>query len=104
MSLNQVPISKKKFTLNKILKVTQNRIGNYKFFNWNIYKNNCQKFTKEILITLNSYTKEYKEFIVKDKIIKERYDPSDCTFHLVNCFLIIMNFTEKYVLDNNIFY
>jgi hypothetical protein len=100
----KVPILKKKFTLNEILKVTQNRIGNYKFFNWNIYKNNCQKFTKEILITLNSYTKEYKEFIVKDKIIKERYDPSDFTFHLVNCFLIIINFTEKYVLDNNIFY
>ena len=100
----KVPISKKNITLNKILKVTQKRIGNYKFFNWNIYKNNCQQFTKEILITLNSYTKEYKDFIVKDKIIKERYNPSDFTLHLVNCFLIIMNFTEKYVLDNNIFY
>jgi len=79
----KVTISKKKFTLNKILKVTKKRIGKYKFFNWNIYKNNCQKFTKEILITLNSYTKEYKDFILKDKFLKECYSPSDFTENML---------------------
>ena len=67
----KVSISKNNFTLNKILKVTQKRIGNHKFFNWNIYKNNCQEFTREILTTLNVCNKEYKDFILKDKIIKE---------------------------------
>jgi hypothetical protein len=100
----KVSISKNNFTLNKILKVTQKRIGNHKFFNWNIYKNNCQEFTKEILTTLNVCNKEYKDFILKDKIIKEHYEPSDFTLHIVNCLFIIINFTEKYVLDNNIFY
>ena len=99
-----VPIKKNKFTLNKILKVTQKRIGNYQFFNWDIYKNNCQEFTKEILITLNACNNEYKEFIFKDKIIQEHYEPSDFTMHIINCLFIIINFTEKYVLDNNIFY
>lgn len=91
----KVPISKNNFTLNKILKVTQKRIGNYKFFNWNIYKNNCQTFTKEILITLNSYTKEYKDFILRDKILKKFYSPSDFTIRLINYLLIIPIFTEK---------
>ena len=99
----KVPISKNKFTLNKILKVTRKRIGKYKFFNWNIYENNCQTFTKEILITLNSYTKEYKDFILKDKILKKFYSPSDLTIRLINYLLIIPIFTEKYIY-NNIFY
>ena len=40
-------------TINDILKKTQNRIGNERFFNWHLYKNNCQEFTKEILIFTN---------------------------------------------------
>jgi len=100
----RVPISKNKFTLNKILKATQQRIGAHKFYNWHIYKNNCQKFTKEILITLNKSTQEYNEFINKDKIMLDHYDPSDFTLHIVNCLFIIINFIEKYLLDNNIFY
>ena len=100
----RVPISKNKITLNKILKLTQKRIGTHKFFNWNAYKNNCQEFIKEILITLNSCNSEYKDFILKDKIVRDHYKPSDFTVHIVNCMFIVINFIEKYILDNNIFY
>jgi len=102
--LKHVSIGKKRFTLKKILKITQKRIGNYKFFNWNIYKNNCQEFTKEILITLDKNNKKYDNFIFSDKIIKKYYSPSDFSLHTINCLFIIMNFIEKYMLDNNIFY
>jgi hypothetical protein len=90
-------------TLNKILNLTQERIGNHKFFNWNIYKNNCQEFTKEILITINQYTDEHKEFIFRDRIMK-LYNPSEFTLHIVNCLFIIINFVEKYIYDSCLFY
>ena len=100
----RINIKKNKFTLNKILTTTQKRIGNHKYFNWNIYKNNCQEFTKEILATLNKKSKKYDKFILSDKIIQKYYSPSDFTLHIINCLFIIINFIEKYLLDNNIFY
>lgn len=103
--LKKVSFKKNKFTLNKILKTTQKRIGNNKFFNWNLSKNNCQEFTKEILITLNKNMEKYEDFIFSDKIIKKYFtEPSDFTLHIINCLFIIINFIEKYLLDNNIFY
>lgn len=99
-----INITNNKFTLRKVLKKTQKRIGNKKYFNWNIHKNNCQEFTKEILVTVNKYSEEYKHFIFSDKIIQKYYSPSDFTLHLINCLFIIINFFEKYLLDNNIFY
>ena len=99
-----IDITKNRFTLKKILKKTQKRIGNQTYFNWNIYKNNCQEFTKEILITMGKYSEEYNNFIFSDKIMKKYYSPSDFTIYIINCLFIIINFTEKYVLDNNIFY
>lgn len=100
----RINIHKKKFTLNKILKTTQKRIGTHNYFNWNIYENNCQKFTKEILLTLNKYSNKYNTFIFRDKIIKKYYSPSDFTLHIINCLFIINNFIEKYLLDYMIFY
>lgn len=100
----QINIQKNKFTLNKILNPTLKRMGIHKYFNWNIYKNNCQEFTKEILITLNKYSKKSKNFIFRDKIIHKYYSPTDFTLHILNCVLILLNFIEKYLIDNNIFY
>ena len=53
-----INMTKSKFTLKKVLNKTQKRIGNQKYFNWNLHKNNCQEFTKEILVTLNKYNEE----------------------------------------------
>ena len=38
--LKIIKLSKSDFTINSLLKETQNRIGEKKFFNWSIYKNN----------------------------------------------------------------
>lgn len=97
-----INLTNKKYTIKGVLETTQKRIGDTKFFNWNIYKNNCQEFTKEILITLRKYNDKYKDFIFRDKI-KDKITPSDFTIHLFNCLLIIVNFVEKYVYDSSIF-
>lgn len=90
-------------TLNSILKTTQERIGNYKYFNWNICKNNCQQFTKEILVTLGAHNEECSKFIFSDMIIKKYCLLSDFSLHVINCLFIIINFVEKYIYDSALF-
>lgn len=93
-----------KITLNKILKQTQKRIGEKKYFNWDSHKNNCQEFVKEILITLKEDTNKYNNFIFRYKNFQKYCSPTDLTIYLINAFMIISNIIEKYIYDNNIFY
>lgn len=85
----------KKYTLNKMLNTTNERMGNKKFFNWNFYKNNCQDFVKEILITLKK-PHLMDDFMDHKKITNWLYSS-----HFVGCtinFLVTMsNIIEKYV-------
>jgi len=97
-----IKIKNKKYTLNYILNTTKDRIGDKKFFNWHIFKNNCQKFMKEILITINKYNNSNKEYILRDKIFKIIYF-TDFTVHFANSFFMIYNIFFKYIYDNNIF-
>jgi hypothetical protein len=90
-------------TLNSILTHTLERIGNSTFFNWNIYKNNCLDFSREILTTIHKLNKTNKQFISCDKIL-EPLNPSEFTLHMVNCLNVIFNIIQKYIYDNNIFY
>lgn len=94
---------KQKPTLNTILKTTQERIGNNKFFNWNICKNNCQQFTKEILVTLGVHNEECAKFIFSDMIIQKYCLLSDFSLHVIHCLFIIINFVEKYIYDSALF-
>jgi hypothetical protein len=94
--------NKNKLTIKSILQTTQERVGNEKFFNWHLYKNNCQEFTKEILITIDKYTNKNKQFIFRDKIMKLLV-PSEFTIHIGNCICVYYNIFEKYVCDNNLF-
>jgi len=102
----EIQINSKKnktHTLNKILKKTKKRMGIDKFFNWKIFENNCQQFCKEILITLGEANKTNSNFILRNKKLTS-YQPSHFSIHIMNCIRIIMNFIEKYIFDNNIFY
>jgi hypothetical protein len=85
-----------KLTLNDILKMTQERIGNDKFFNWHIYKNNCQLFTKELLITLGHFTAENEFYIFQDELLKTVYF-SETTIHVLNCIINTYNVIQKYM-------
>lgn len=92
----------KSMTLNELLDKTCDRIGSKPFFNWNIYKNNCQEFTKELLVTLNKMNPNIKEFIYRDKIMQV-YNPSEFTLHIINCLCAIYNIFEKYIFDSDLF-
>lgn len=89
----------KSFTLKSVLNDTQSRLGNEKYFNWHIYKNNCQEFTKELLITLKKYNDTNKKYIFHDKILKVLV-PTDFILHIGNTFININNMCEKYIFDN----
>ena len=98
---NNIKNDRKKYketnvTLNDILKKTQERIGNDKFFNWHIYKNNCQLFTKELLITLGYFTGENETYIFQDEILKTVYF-SETTIHILNCIINTYNVIQKYM-------
>jgi hypothetical protein len=90
------------FTLNSVLNITQNRLGNKKYFNWHLYKNNCQEFVKQILITLNKYNKNKEKYVFSNKIMKTLV-PTDFILHVYNIILSIINIFEKYIFDSNIF-
>lgn len=96
--IKELNIKNKNFTINQILNETQARIGNKKYFNWNLYENNCQKFTKEILKTIGKYTNKNKEFIFRDKLLK-LIIPSEFTMHVCNCMYCIYNILGKYILN-----
>jgi hypothetical protein len=100
--IKHLKIKKHNLTINSILNETHKRLGNEKFFNWHIYKNNCQEFTKEILKTIGNYTRTNKEFIFRNKLIK-LIIPSEFTIHIGNCFCVFYNIVEKYIYDSNIF-
>jgi len=100
--IKELKIKNKKLTINSILNSTQQRLGNKKYFNWNLYKNNCQEFTKEILKTIEKYNKTNKKFIFCNKLLKIII-PTEFTLHIVNCLCVIQNIIAKYIYDINLF-
>ncbi len=98
----EISKTNKKITLNLLLNKTKDRIGSKLFFNWNIYKNNCQEFTKELLVTLDKMNPTIWEFIYRDKLMK-LYNPSEFTLHIINCLCAIYNIFEKYIFDSDLF-
>jgi hypothetical protein len=84
---------KKKYTLNSVLKTTQDRIGISRFFNWSLCDNNNRKFTKECLITVNKYNKNTRKYISSDTPIK----PSEFTINILNGICNVSNICDKYI-------
>ena len=99
--IKTINMNKTNYTLNYILNTTRERIGNKKFFNWHIFKNNCHRFTKEILITMKKYNKTNKEYIFCNETGKKIFF-TDFTFHIGNCLIMISNMCEKYI-SNKLF-
>jgi len=83
---------KKRYSVNSILKNTQDRIGTQQYFNWNLYDNNCQEFTKEFLVTINKYNKTTHDFMFNKS--------TDLSLHSLISICNIYNIFEKYIYDN----
>ena len=94
--LRNIKVKKDKYTLNKILETTRKRIGNNKYFNWEISKNNCQKFIKEILITLKKFTKQNRNFMFQNEFVEE-IKISDFSLHIIRSLTNSINFLENFI-------
>lgn len=103
--MKKINLSKYNYTIKDILDSTQKRIGNTRFFNWSINKNNCRVFIKEILKTIKKHNKINKSLIFSDlsinKLVKEVV-PTIFTKHVINSIVNIFNIIEKYIYDSNI--
>ena len=94
-TLKLVKLPKKVLTMNSILLETQNRIGEKKFFNWSVYKNNCSVFIKELFITIGVYNKSNIKFINHNKF-GNYVKFSNLTLHIINILLTCNNILNNY--------
>ena len=79
-------MDKRKITLKELLNNTKGRVGEEKFFNWNIFTNNCQMFTHELLNTMNINKVKYSKFIDQSEF-RKRFDvKNDFILHVFNSF------------------
>lgn len=94
--LRNLKVKRNKYTLHEILETTRKRIGNNKYFNWEISKNNCQEFIKEILITIKKFTKSNQKFMFQNQFIEE-IKISDFSFHIISSLTNTINLLENIV-------
>lgn len=90
-------------TLNSILNKTRRCIGDSKFFNWHMYKNNCQYFIRHLVRTLNHTFRPRKYNFTSRKRFKNYYNKMFHTNYSVNAYYSIVflyNFFQKYI--NNV--
>ena len=85
---------KKKITINNILEITKKRIGKEKYFNWHLYKNNCVRFSEELLISLNKKKKKYIKFIYKNDFL-DNINCSDFKQHILNTSMNVLSFVKN---------
>ena len=82
--------------INNLLEKTRERVGNNMFFNWSICRNNCQMLTKEILITLNKFTKKNRIFMFQNEFAKQ-IKFSEFSLHIINTIINLCNTFETFI-------
>jgi hypothetical protein len=61
-----VPLNGKRFTTNEMLQKTRERMGDSQYFLYDGFKNNCQVFVRECLISEDLYSDKAKNFLFQD--------------------------------------
>jgi len=89
---------KNKFTINKLLNETKERIGTQQFFNWHFYKNNCQQFTIEILKSLQKNSTEYENFVSQEAFFEAITIP-DAVMYVINSTINAYSLMESVYFD-----
>lgn len=84
---------KTQLSLRTLLDKTRKRVGDNEFFNWHICKNNCQMLMKELLITMNLYTKKNKKFMCQEEFVN-KINFTDFTLYLIHCITNLYNLIE----------
>jgi hypothetical protein len=90
-------------TLRSLMNKTCERIGKTRFFNWHIYKNNCQYFIKQLVLMINDKFK-YKNLNFTSKKKAKQYCNqlfyNKCAINLYYSVVFIHNFFQRYI--NNV--
>ena len=73
----------KKIKFESLMNLTLERMGVNKFFNYSIFKNNCQIWIKEILKTVNKDTKKNLNFIYQRDLVKSNFSFYDCSLYMI---------------------
>ncbi len=94
--MRKISMGRKKYTLQSLLEKTKERVGNNLYFNWSICRNNCQMLTKEILITLNQFTKKNKAFMFQNEFANQ-IKFSEFSLHIINSIINICNTFENFI-------
>lgn len=97
----KLKLKKKKITINKLLEKTKKRVGEKKYFNWHIYKNNCQKFTEELLKSIHENNTKYTNFIYQNDFVETLEFP-DFNLHILNCSINLFNIYQD--ITNSYFF
>lgn len=87
-----------KTTINEVLEQTKERMGPKHFFNWHLYKNNCQQFMVEILKSLDKNNPTYEEFILQKDFFKT-IKISDLAMYIMNYLINAWSFIESVYTD-----
>ena len=90
----------KSITINELLNTTIERIGTDEFFNWSLYKNNCQKFIAELLHTMKKTNIKYKNFNSQPKAYEVKI--SDPVLYMMNYTTNLVSFLESIYLEMTI--
>lgn len=85
----QLKSPKKKLTISTLLHDIQEKVGTHTFFNWHIYKNNCQTFTKQFFDCLDIDEHIYHSFIntIHGTSFAKHIELSDFNLHTINCII-----------------
>ena len=96
--IKKLHIKKNRHTLNSILQEAQKNMGAEKFFNWNLFNNNCSNLIKEILIILGNNTKKNTQFILQtNEETLNKYEVTVFTKYLIHLSCSTYSFFDKYV-------
>jgi hypothetical protein len=98
-----ITITDGEHTLNSILNITRRSIGDSKFFNWHMYKNNCQYFIRHLVRTLHPTFRPRKYNFTSRKRFKKYYNKMFHSNYSVNAYysmVFLYNFFQKYI--NNV--
>lgn len=115
-TLTSTSTSNVSITLSELLNRTRNTIGDRRFFNWNLHRNNCNRLTHELVNTLLSSVKNRQEVV--DRVPQElrrfihgrgrqmlrlmaRRD--DFAMHILSCSQMLYNMVEKHFMDMTLF-
>tara|TARA_B100000767_G_C19706327_1_gene510698 strand:- start:355 stop:774 length:420 start_codon:yes stop_codon:yes gene_type:complete len=85
-----------KFTINKLLDKTRERIGDKQFYNWHFHKNNCQQFIIDILESIGKKKEIYNNFVSQEEFIKE-ISIQDVEMYVGNNMMNMFSFFETFI-------